>query len=106
MENKRFLIPRHISKEIHVWRFITLKEALLLGSGGGIGWLIYYFFLPSNVDIQIKVFVVVLPAALMGLLVFVKPIKVRKNVRLFHFIKWKVDYNKRQKTFFYKKKQF
>ena len=100
---KKFAIPRQISKEFHVWRFITFKEALFLTIGVVIGYLIYAYMVPSDTNIQIKVFVVTLPPTLIGLLLMVKPIKTRKNIRLFHFIKWKIDFNNRQKVFYYKK---
>lgn len=105
-EKKRFLIPRQISKEFHVWRFITFKEAFLLGIGALIGFGIYKYFLPDSVGVEMKVFSVLIPPTILGLFLFVKPIKVRTNVRLFHFFKWKIDFNNRQKIFYYKKKRF
>ena len=103
---KKFAIPRQISKEFHVWRFITFKEALFLALGVVLGYLIYAYMVPSDTSIQIKVFVVTLPPTIIGLLLMVKPIKTRKNIRLFHFIKWKIDFNNRQKVFYYKKNGF
>ena len=105
VEKKKFTIPRQISKEIHIWRFVTLKEALFLAAGGLVGYLIYAFMLPENINVQVKVFAVLLPPTFIGLLLFVKPIKARKNIRLFHFLKWKVEFNNRQKVFYYKKKR-
>ncbi|MED4587868.1 hypothetical protein [Priestia flexa] len=106
VEKKKFTIPRQISKEIHVWRFITFKEALFLALGGLIGYTMYAYMIPEDVDRKIKVFVTILPATIVGLFIFVKPIKVRKNIRLFHIIKWKGNFNNRQKVFYYKKKGF
>ncbi|AZV45666.1 hypothetical protein BAOM_p013 (plasmid) [Peribacillus asahii] len=103
---KKFTIPRQISKEFHVWRFVTFKEALLLALGGLIGYLLYAYMLPSSSSTQVKVFVIAIPPTIIGLCLFVKPIKVRKNIKLFHFIKWKIDFNNRQKVFYYKKKGF
>lgn len=101
---KKFLIPRQISKELHVWRFITFKEALFLALGGCIGYLLYAYMIPNGTSNQMKVFIICLPPTIIGLFLFVKPIKVRKSIRLFHVLKWKIDFNNRQKVFYYKKK--
>ncbi|MBU8855377.1 MULTISPECIES: hypothetical protein [Priestia] len=106
VEKKKFTIPRQISKEIHVWRFITFKEALFLALGGLIGYILYAYMIPDNADRKIKIFITIVPTTIMGLFLFVKPIKVRKNIRLFHSIKWKIDFNNRQKVFYYKKKGY
>lgn len=103
---KKFAIPRQISKEFHVWRFVTFKEAFFLSLGVLTGYLIYAYMLPKNINVQTKVFVISIPTTIIGLLLFVKPIKVRKNIRLFHYVKWKIDFNNRQKVFYYKKKGF
>jgi hypothetical protein len=103
---KKFAIPRQISKEFHVWRFVTFKEALFLSIGGLIGYFIYAYMLPNYASIQTKVFFMVIPTTIIGLFLFVKPIKVRKNIRLFHYAKWKIHFNNRQKVFYYKKKGF
>lgn len=106
VEKKKFKIPRQISKEIHVWRFITFKEALFLVLGGLIGYVLYAYMIPNSADLKIKVFFTIIPVTAIALFLFVKPIKVRKNIRLFHTIKWKIDFNNRQKVFYYKKKGF
>jgi hypothetical protein len=103
---KKFSIPRQISKEFHVWRFITFKEALFLSLGGLIGYFVYANLIPNQASVQLKVFVVTIPPTVIGLFLFVKPIKVRKNIRLFHYLKWKIDFNNRQKVFYYKKKGY
>ena len=103
---KKFLIPRQISKELHVWRFVTFQEALFLSLGGFIGYLLYAYMIPNDTSNQMKVFIISLPPTMIGLFLFVKPIKVRKNIRLFHVLKWKIDFNNRQRIFYYKKKGF
>ena len=102
-EKKKFLIPRQISKEIHIWRFVTFKEALFLALGGLIGYFLYTYIIPSGTTNQMKIFIISLPPTCIGLFLFVKPIKVRKSVRLFHVLKWKIDFNNRQTVFYYKK---
>lgn len=103
---KKFQIPRQISKEFHIWRFVTFKEALFLAFGGLIGYLLYSYTIPSGTNMQIKVFMIVLPPTIIGLFLFVKPIKQRKNIRLFHYLKWQVEFKNRNKVFYYKKKGF
>jgi len=106
VSKKRFNIPRQISKEIRIWRFITLKEALLLALGAVIGYFLFAYMIPKAAVIEIKVFFIILPPAIIGVFLFVKPIKERKNIRLFNYLKWKIDFNNKQKVFYYKKKGF
>jgi hypothetical protein len=98
VEKKKFTIPRQISKEIHVWRNVTIKEAIFLAIGLLIGYLLFRFLSP-NINFQVKLFISLLPAAIIGLFLFHKPINVRKNIRLFHKLKWQIEFNRRQKVF-------
>lgn len=98
VEKKKFTIPRQISKEIHVWRNVTLKEAVFLAIGLLIGYQLFSFLSP-NINFQVKLFISLLPAAIIGLFLFHRPINVRKNIRLFHKVKWQIEFNRRQKVF-------
>jgi hypothetical protein len=99
VEKKKFTIARQISKEIHVWRNVTLKEAFFLLLGLLMGYLLYAYLLPHDTNYELKVFISAIPSGIIGLFLFHKPIRVRKNIRLFHKVKWQIEFNRRQKVF-------
>lgn len=103
-ERKKFKIPSQIDKSFHVWRFVTLKEASILVVTALFSGLMWRYLLPDDIPFEVKIFSAALPLALMMAILFITPIKERKNIRLYHIIKWKIEYNKRQKLYFYKKK--
>lgn len=103
-ERKKFKIPSQIDKSFHVWRFVTLKEASILVVTALFSVVLWRYILPDDIPFEVKVFSAALPIAFMMAILFITPIKERKNIRWYHKIKWKIDYNKRQKLYFYKKK--
>ena len=77
-----------------------MKDLIFLIPTAILGYGIYQL-LPQGLSLQFQVFFSCLPFVLSAALVFVRPIQVRKNVNLFQQLKWRIQYNQRQKKFFY-----
>lgn len=104
-ENRRkeFKIPNQIDGSFHIWRFVTLKEFLLLLPSFILGYVLYnYVFFAFG--LQTKAFFAFLPAVLTIAFIFIRPMPERKNINLFHMMKWRMAYNRRQKYFQFKRK--
>lgn len=102
-ERKKFKIPHQIDNNFYIWRFITVKDLIFLLPTIALGYGIYKLFL-TGVSLQVQVFFSCLPFIIGSALVFVRPISERKNVNLFQQLRWRIQYNQRQKKFTYQRK--
>jgi|GEM_PF-5754761 len=102
-ERKKFKIPHQIDNNFYIWRFITLKDLLFLLPTILLGYGINQL-LPVGTNLQTHVFFTCLPFVVGAALVFVRPIPERKNVNLFQQLQWRIQYNQRQKKFYYRRK--
>lgn len=102
-ERKKFKIPHQIDNNFYIWRFITAKDLIFLLPTILLGYLIY-LFLPEGVSLQVQVFFSCLPFIVGAALVFVRPIPERQNINLFQQLRWRIQYNQRQKKFYYRRK--
>lgn len=102
-EKKKFKIPNQIDPGMYIWRDVRLLDLVFLTPLAAIGWMIYY--LSSGIDsLQVKMFFSALPLVLGGSLLFIRPLRERKNVRLYQYIMWRAQFNKRQRLFYFQKK--
>jgi len=100
---KRFKIPHQIDNNFYIWRFITMKDLILLLPTIALGYGIYQI-LPVGTSLQFQVFFSCFPVVFGAALIFVRPIQERKNVKLFQQLHWRIQYNQRQKKFYYQRK--
>ncbi|MED1107677.1 hypothetical protein [Bacillus paramycoides] len=103
-DKKRFKVPNQIDKKVHLWRFITVMDAILLVPILYMGYALFNFIIPSNVALEFRVFFAGMPSAILSTILFIRPIKERKNVTMFQQLKWKTEFKNRQKKFSYKKR--
>lgn len=102
-ERKRFKIPRQIDASIHIWRFIRLKDIAIMIPPGILSVVLYLWVIPRDWDFQIKFVLAVIPTVAVACLIFIHPIRERKNVILFDVIRNRIRYVKRQKMYYFKK---
>ncbi|SFI68170.1 hypothetical protein [Thermoflavimicrobium dichotomicum] len=100
---KKFKIPNHIDKSFHIWRFITLRDVLILLPLALLGFILYQYILP-DLGMQIKLTLSLIPLMFGSTAIFVRPIKERSNIMLYDQLKWRYQFNQRQREFLLKKK--
>lgn len=105
-ERKKFTIPHQIDNSFYIWRFITFKDLIILAPAAGLGYLIYKYLIPQWMGLQLQVFFSCLPFILVAAMIFVHPIPQRKNIKLYQQMKWRIQYNQRQKKFYYQRKMY
>lgn len=99
---KVFNIPNQIDSGFHVWRFVTLWDLVFLLPIGAVSFFVYKL-VEDFPNTQLRFFLTFLPLVLGGALLFIRPLRERKNVRLFEVLKWRFDYGRRQRLFYFKK---
>lgn len=103
-QRKRFKIPHQIDHNFYIWRFITIKDLILLLPCIAFGYIIYQYLLPEGIGLEFQVFFSCLPFILCAVLIFVRPVQERQNINLFQQVKWRMQYNQRQKKFYYRRR--
>lgn len=103
-ERKRYVVPNQIDKRTHLWRFITVMDAICLVPCVGVTYVLYNDIIPQDFQFAWRVFFSVLPSVIFATILFIRPIKERKNITMFKKLKWILDFNKRQKVYHYKKR--
>lgn len=103
---KKFTIPHQIDNNFYIWRFVAFMDLIILAPTAGLGYLIYKYLIPPWMGLQFQVFFSCLPFILVAAMIFVRPIPQRKNINLYQQLKWRIQYNQRQKKFYYKRKIF
>ncbi|MFE5322241.1 hypothetical protein ACFQ88_26545 [Paenibacillus sp. NPDC056579] len=98
---RRYKIPNQVDSTFHVWKFITLIDVVILAPS--VAFCIAVIWLADGM-LEMKLIVGLLPVVLTSVAVFIRPIKERPNIRAFRFFRWKVAYNRRQRTYLFMKK--
>jgi hypothetical protein len=100
---KQFAIPNQIDGRFHIWRFLTLREFLILAPFVALG---YYLFRYVFVDmaLNLKAFLSFLPLVLCMAMIFIRPVQERRNINLFQMMIWRIQYNQRQRCYYFKRK--
>jgi hypothetical protein len=99
MDKKRFLIPNQINSSFHIWRGVTLREALMMLPLVVIGILLYYYVVPTTWELSYRLFVACLPTTLGAAMIFVRPISERKNIALYQQLWWRIRFQRRQRVY-------
>ncbi|WP_124726708.1 hypothetical protein [Staphylospora marina] len=102
-EQKRFKIPNQIDSSIHIWRFVRLKDLIILTPPVAVSVVLFMYVLP-DLPFQIRFFFSVLPSLTTACLIFIRPME-RKNITLFDYIRYKVEYDRRQRIYYFKKRR-
>lgn len=98
---KRYKIPNQVDSTFHVWKFITLLDILVLTPSAV--FCILVVWLVEGL-LEVRLVVGLLPVVVTAIAVFVRPIKERPNIRAHRFFRWKIEFNRRQRSFLFKKK--
>lgn len=105
VERKKFRIPNQIDKSFHLWRSITLVDVLILSPFLSLSVILFiYVFTSDMMSLYFRVTFSAMPSVFAATLVFVRPMRERSNIKLFHLLKWRMEFNQRQKRYLYKKK--
>ncbi|AUS09978.1 hypothetical protein C1X05_14850 [Laceyella sacchari] len=101
-EHKRFKIPRQIDSSLYIWRFIRLKDLILLTPPVLISVVLFLYIFP-NLSFQIRFFFSMLPTISVACLIFIRPISERGNITLFDYLRYRAEFNQRQRIYYFKK---
>lgn len=103
-ERNRFKIPNQIDSSLHVWRFIRMKDLVILLPPILISVVLFRWIIPESLLFQIRFFFSVLPTVVVACLIFIRPVRERKNLTLFDVFRHRIEYNNRQKLYYFRKR--
>lgn len=104
-ERKRFKIPRQIDSSVHIWRFVKLSDLVVLSIPLAISILLFYWVIYAF-PLKWRLTISALPTVFVAALIFIKPIRDRNNITLFDLLRYRVQFNQRQKIYYFKKSEY
>ncbi|WP_131924226.1 hypothetical protein [Hazenella coriacea] len=102
-ERKKFKIPNQIDSSLHIWRFIRMKDLVILVPPVILSVVLFQWIIPDFLHFQVRFFFSILPTIIVACLIFIRPIRERKNITLFDIFRYRIEYNNRQRIYYFKK---